>query len=246
MQSCDCCNRSQNAGYSRPRNLPRRMVPALGSDGEELQAEPQDCPRFDKLFWCRARQLRIACWQRSNAFANVKRRSGAFTRIAPAHRRKNRGNFLPRFFSVGHRTGRAARPLHPMSITGSVWPQYNALTRFLPLRSQDSVSQFSGPVSSASYRNSAVSGLFCDFQRRWIGSTLYPLCAPQAWAPASIFNPLEASLGLELDRGMGGAIANPHLPFFDRFTLRNLHLGRPVDIRVLGRQMLGGGYWRTG
>ena len=60
-------------------------------------------------------------------------------------------------------------------------------------------------------------------------STLYPVaCLPQAWASATPFTLLEASLGLEFDP------FNPRLPvFLDEVILRNLQLGQSsVDVRV--------------
>src|SRR5258708_23516052 len=79
--------------------------------------------------------------------------------------------------------------------------------------------------------------LFCGFQRqRGRGPTLYPVaCAPQAWASATPFTLLEASLGLEFDPGKGEIrLPNPRLPaFLDEVTLRNLRLdSASVDLRV--------------
>jgi glycogen debranching enzyme len=79
--------------------------------------------------------------------------------------------------------------------------------------------------------------LFCGFQRsRNRGPTLYPVaCAPQAWASATPFTLLEASLGLEFDvHGNEIRLHNPRLPaFLDEVALRNLQLGQSsVDLRV--------------
>jgi glycogen debranching enzyme len=72
-----------------------------------------------------------------------------------------------------------------------------------------------------------------------IGSTLYPVaCLPQAWASATPFTLLEASLGLEFDPFNGEIrLRNPRLPtFLDEVILRNLQLGQStVDVRVLRR-----------
>ena len=82
--------------------------------------------------------------------------------------------------------------------------------------------------------------LFCGFKRqRGYGSTLYPVaCLPQAWASATPFTLLEASLGLEFDPFNGEIrLRNPRLPaFLDEVILRNLQLGQStVDVRVLRR-----------
>ena len=79
--------------------------------------------------------------------------------------------------------------------------------------------------------------LFCGFPRqRGHGPTLYPVaCSPQAWASATPFTLLEASLGLEFDPFNGEIrLRNPRLPaFLDEVTLRNLQLGSSsVDLRV--------------
>ena len=78
--------------------------------------------------------------------------------------------------------------------------------------------------------------LFCGFQRRrGRGPTLYPVaCSPQAWASATPFSLIEASLGLEFDPEHGEMrLRNPRLPpFLDEMTLRNLRLGdASVDIK---------------
>ena len=79
--------------------------------------------------------------------------------------------------------------------------------------------------------------LFCGFQRHaGHGPTLYPVaCAPQAWASATPFALLQASLGLQFDPfGNEIRLSNPRLPaFLDEVMLRNLQLGSShVDLRV--------------
>jgi glycogen debranching enzyme len=61
---------------------------------------------------------------------------------------------------------------------------------------------------------------------------------PQAWASATPFTLLEASLGLEFDPFNGEIrLRNPRLPtFLDEVILRNLQLGQSTfDVRVLRR-----------
>jgi glycogen debranching enzyme len=79
--------------------------------------------------------------------------------------------------------------------------------------------------------------LFCGFQRgRGRGPTLYPVaCAPQAWASATPFTLLEASLGLQFDPARNEIrLHSPRLPsFLDWVVLRNLQLkGSSVDLKV--------------
>ncbi|MGH8429497.1 MAG: amylo-alpha-1,6-glucosidase, partial [Solimonas sp.] len=77
----------------------------------------------------------------------------------------------------------------------------------------------------------------CGFRRQPSrGPTLYPVaCSPQAWASATPFSLIEASLGLELDpHHREVRLRNPRLPpFLDEVTLRNLRLGgSSSDIRI--------------
>ena len=96
------------------------------------------------------------------------------------------------------------------------------------------------PVDHDWCRFGRLPELFCGFKRlRGYGSTLYPVaCLPQAWASATPFTLLEASLGLEFDPFNGEIrLRNPRLPaFLDEVVLRNLQLGQStVDVRVLRR-----------
>jgi glycogen debranching enzyme len=131
---------------------------------------------------------------------------------------------------------------NPMSYhNGSIWPHDNSLIALgfarygltLPVEQL-----FKGLFKAASYMDSRrLPELYCGFQRqRGRGPTLYPVaCSPQAWASATPFALLEASLGLEFDPGLGEIrLRNPRLPsFLEEVTLRNLRLGRAsVDLRV--------------
>ena len=88
---------------------------------------------------------------------------------------------------------------------GSVWPHDNALialglARYGLKRPVDQL--FKGLFDAATYMDlRRLPELFCGFQRqRNRGPTLYPVaCSPQAWASATPFSLIEASLGLELD-----------------------------------------------
>src|SRR5262249_3056388 len=66
--------------------------------------------------------------------------------------------------------------------------------------------------------------LFCGFQRsRGRGPTHYPVaCSPQAWASATPFTLIEASLGLQFDPAANEIrLRNPRLPpFLDELVLR--------------------------
>jgi glycogen debranching enzyme len=124
---------------------------------------------------------------------------------------------------------------------GSIWPHDNSLIAlgFARYGLTQSVEQlFKGLFKAATYMDSRrLPELYCGFQRqRGRGPTLYPVaCSPQAWASATPFTLLEASLGLEFDPGKGEIrLRNPRLPpFLDEVTLRNLRLdSSSVDLRV--------------
>jgi glycogen debranching enzyme len=97
---------------------------------------------------------------------------------------------------------------------------------------------FKGLFEAATYMDMRrLPELFCGFQRgRRRGPTLYPVaCAPQAWASATPFTLLEASLGLQFDPIANEIhLRNPRLPdFLDEVVLRNLRLrDASVDLKV--------------
>jgi glycogen debranching enzyme len=124
---------------------------------------------------------------------------------------------------------------------GSIWPHDNALialgfARYGLNRSVAPV--FKGLFEAATYMDlRRLPELFCGFQReRRRGPTLYPVaCAPQAWASATPFSLIQASLGLEFEPwGNEIRLRNPHLPsFLDEIILRNLRLGASsADLKV--------------
>ena len=124
---------------------------------------------------------------------------------------------------------------------GSVWPHDNALialglARYGHKRALETL--FAGLFSAATYMDQRrLPELFCGFPRqRGHGPTLYPVaCSPQAWASATPFTLLEASLGLEFDPlNTEIRLRNPSLPpFLDEVTLHDLRLGPArVDLRV--------------
>ena len=157
------------------------------------------------------------------------------------------GLLRPEFFSGwGIRTvAKAEARYNPMSYhNGSIWPHDNALIAlgFARYDRKQEIEQvFTGLFDAASYLDlRRLPELFCGFQRsRGRGPTLYPVaCSPQAWASATPFTLLEASLGLEFDIGAGEIrLRNPCLPaFLQEVVLRNLGLGRSnVDLRVSRR-----------
>lgn len=150
----------------------------------------------------------------------------------------------PRMFSGwGIRTiAKGEFRYNPMSYhNGSIWPHDNALIALGMARygAMDGVERvFKGLMDAATYMElRRLPELFCGFTRKQgRGPTLYPVaCAPQAWASATPFSLLEASLGLEFNPQQGEILLrNPRLPaFLEEVTIRDLPLGTGgVDFMV--------------
>ena len=157
----------------------------------------------------------------------------------------------PQFFSgwgirtVAHGEAR----YNPMSYhNGSIWPHDNALIAlgFARYGLKRAVAQvFKGLFDAATYMDlRRLPELFCGFQRqRGRGPTLYPVaCAPQAWASATPFSLIEASLGLEFDAATNEIRLRTRgcRRSSTRSSLRNLRLG---DVE---RRSQGSPPWRRG
>jgi glycogen debranching enzyme len=232
--------------------LAARCAKRLGriQDAQRLKAEADLlAERFDAAFWCPdlgtyALALdgkKQPCRVRSSNAGQV-----LFTGIARPERALEVGDGLlrPNFFSGwGIRTiANTEARYNPMSYhNGSIWPHDNALialglARYGLKRSVERV--FKGLFDAATYMEMRrLPELFCGFQRgRGRGPTLYPVaCSPQAWASATPFTLIEASLGLQFDPAANEIrLHNPSLPsFLDEVVLRNLHLkDSSVDLKV--------------
>jgi glycogen debranching enzyme len=154
------------------------------------------------------------------------------------------GLLQPQFFTGwGIRTiANTEARYNPMSYhNGSIWPHDNALialglARYGCKHLLDRM--FKGLFDAASYLEMRrLPELFCGFQRsRGRGPTLYPVaCSPQAWASATPFTLIEASLGLQFDpAGNEIRLRDPRLPpFLDELVLRRLSLNQSsVDLKV--------------
>ena len=205
--------------------------------------------RFEAAFWCPELETYALALDGAKAPCRVRTSNAGqvlFTGIAAADRARSVAKELlqPRFFSGwGIRTvAKDEVRFNPMSYhNGSIWPHDNALIALGLARYQckpavDTL--LGGLFNAATYMDqSRLPELFCGFQRqRGHGPTLYPVaCSPQAWASATPFTLLEASLGLEFDPFNGEIrLRNPRLPqFLDEVTLRDLQLSSSsVDLRV--------------
>jgi glycogen debranching enzyme len=215
-----------------------------------LEAEAERlAEQFDACFWCPELDTyamaldgeKRPCRVRSSNAGQV-----LFTGIARPERALKVADLLlrPQFFTGwGIRTiANTESRYNPMSYhNGSVWPHDNALIALGLARYglKSSVERlFSGLFDAATYMEmERLPELFCGFQRgRGRGPTLYPVaCAPQAWASATPFTLLEASLGLQFDPAANEIrLHNPRLPsFLEQVVLRNLQLKQAsVDLKV--------------
>lgn len=131
---------------------------------------------------------------------------------------------------------------NPMSYhNGSVWPHDNALIAMGLARYgyKGAVARvFEGLFAASAWTDMRrLPELFCGFpRRRGHGPTAYPVaCSPQAWAAATPFALLQASLGLTFDPWRRRIrFDRPRLPaFLDEVTLRGVRLGEAsVDLLI--------------
>lgn len=131
---------------------------------------------------------------------------------------------------------------NPMSYhNGSIWPHDNALialglARYGHKKAAQSI--FEGIFDSALYDDlRRLPELFCGFERRRRqGPTSYPVaCSPQAWAAATPFAMVAASIGCHIDpEAKALQLTRPVLPkFLDDLTIRNITIGDSrVDLRL--------------
>jgi glycogen debranching enzyme len=136
------------------------------------------------------------------------------------------------FSGWGVRTvARSAARYNPISYhNGSVWPHDNAIVALGFSRyglKSGVIRIFRGLFEAASYMDlRRLPELFCGFPwRRLTAPTLYPVaCAPQAWASATAFALVQASLGLSFEQnGEQIRLDRPALPdFLDELHLRGL------------------------
>jgi glycogen debranching enzyme len=234
------------------KHLAARCARRLGREqqAERLAAEADAlAERFDAAFWCPELGTYAMALDGDKEPCRVRTSNAGqvlFTGIARPERAAAVVDTLMRpqsFSGWGIRTvAKTEARYNPMSYhDGSVWPHDNALialglARYGLKRPLDRL--FKGLCDAAAYMEMRrLPELFCGFQRaRSRGPTLYPVaCSPQAWASATPFTLLEASLGLEFDPEANEIrLRNPRLPaFLDEVLLRNLQLKQSsVDLKL--------------
>ena len=234
------------------KRMAARCARDLGRDSLAQKLDEQAmrlAERFEAAFWCPQIDTYAIALDGDKKPCEVRTSNAGqvlFTGIAAPDRatRVAAGLLQPNFFSGwGIRTVAAGEARYnPMSYhNGSIWPHDNALIALGLARygeKQAIANLFTGLFMTGTYMDlRRLPELFCGFRRQHgHGPTLYPVaCAPQAWASATPFTLLEASLGLEFDPFKGEIrLCNPILPpFLDEVMLRHLQLGTAsVDLRV--------------
>ena len=234
------------------KRVAARCARRLGraEQARKLDAEADSlAARFEAAFWCPELQTYALALDGAKQSCRVRTSNAGqvlFTGIAQPDRaiQVARGLLDNNFFSGwGIRTvARGEARFNPMSYhNGSIWPHDNAIIALGLARYGQThlVKQlFQGVFEATAYMDlRRLPELFCGFPRqRGHGPTLYPVaCSPQAWASATPFTLLEASLGLEFDLpSQEIRLRNPMLPaFMDEVLLRNLRLGAAsADITV--------------
>jgi len=237
--------------YAAKRTAARCAL-RLGLDDEARKLEAEAgrlAARFESAFWCPDIETYALALDGAKKPCRVRTSNAGqvlFTGIATADRAAlvAKGLLQTSFFSGwGIRTvARGEARYNPMSYhNGSIWPHDNALIALGLARyehKQAVETLFDGLFNTATYMDQRrLPELFCGFPRQHgQGPTLYPVaCSPQAWASATPFTLLEASLGLQFDPFKGEIrLCNPRLPkFLDEVILRELRLGTSsVDLRV--------------
>ncbi len=205
--------------------------------------------QFDARFWCPQIGMYALALDGKKEQCRVRSSNAGqvlFTGIAKKEKAAQVADLLlrnPFFSGWGIRTIASTEARYnPMSYhNGSVWPHDNALIALglARCRRYDLLARlFAGLFDAAAYMDMhRLPELFCGFRRgRARGPTLYPVaCAPQAWASATPFTLIEASLGLQFDPNANEIrLHNPSLPsFLDELVLHDLQLNDgSIDIKV--------------
>jgi glycogen debranching enzyme len=241
--------------YAAKRAIARYARRAhMDEEARRLEADAEHLAmHFEAAFWCPELETYALALDGDKQPCRVRTSNAGqvlFTGIARPDRAAKvaAGLMGPRFFSGwGIRTvAKGEARYNPMSYhNGSIWPHDNALIALGLARYglKGSVEHlFKGLFDAATYMElRRLPELFCGFQRqRSRGPTLYPVaCSPQAWASATPFSLIEATLGLAFDpRRREICLLDPRLPsFLDEVTLRNLQLGgSSVDVKVRRHQ----------
>jgi glycogen debranching enzyme len=210
-------------------------VDALVAKAEKLQQH------FEDAFWCEDLGTYALALDGKKHPCRVRTSNAAhamFTGImAPERARRVARDMMRPSFNSGWGVRTVATTearYNPMSYhNGSIWPHDNAIIASGLVRyglSEGIAPIFNGMMQAAAYMDQRrLPELFCGFpRRRSRGPTLYPVaCSPQAWASGSVFQLLQAILGLEYNLSARAIrLRNPAVPMSaGQITVRNMRLG---------------------
>jgi glycogen debranching enzyme len=217
------------------------LAQALGEAGTAAALSRQAAAlreKFEAAFWCEElSSYALALDGAKNPCRVVASNAGQalFSGIASpehAHRVADTLLGMASFSGWGVRTvAVSAARYNPMSYhNGSVWPHDNALIALGLARyglKREVLRIFSGLFDAAGNMElRRLPELFCGFPWRKLNApTLYPVaCIPQAWASATVFALIQASLGLRFDHTVDEIrFDRPMLPdFLDELHMRGL------------------------
>ena len=205
--------------------------------------------RFEAAFWCEELGTYALALDGAKRPCRVRTSNAGhalFAGIAAPERARRVAATLmsPDSFSGwGIRTvARGEARYNPMSYhNGSIWPHDNGMIALGLARyglKEEAAQICRALFEVATYQElRRLPELFCGFtRRRHRGPTAYPVaCSPQAWAAATPFATLAASLGLDLDwKGNAVRFSDPILPsFLGEVVIRRLRLGASdLDLRL--------------
>lgn len=197
--------------------------------------------KFNEIFWCEdLSTFAVALDGAKRPCRVVASNAGhaLYTRIASD---EYASRVVARLMSEDMFSGWGVRTLsakearyNPMSYhNGSVWPHDNGILAagFAKYGFKDEVNLILTGLFDASlyFGMERLPELFCGFPKRdGEGPTHYPAaCAPQAWAAASVFVLLQASLGLSINATSSEVnFVSPLLPtYLDQVYIKNLKVG---------------------
>jgi glycogen debranching enzyme len=229
-----------------------KLAAALGHDARASQLEREAevlREKFENAFWCEELSSYALALDGAKQPCRVVASNAGhalLTGIAAPDRARHVADTLlgiSCFSGWGVRTvAVSAARYNPMSYhNGSVWPHDNALIALGLARygfKSEALKIFRGMFDAAGYMElRRLPELFCGFPWRQLNApTLYPVaCNPQAWAAASVFALVQASLGLSFADGADQIrFDRPMLPrFLDELQLRGLQTrGGSVDLAL--------------
>jgi glycogen debranching enzyme len=224
-----------------------RIAAALGAGagaGALTVAAEELREQFEQAFWCE----RLGCYalaldgaKRPCEVLSSNAGHALLTGLAEPARAKRVANALlgPQGYAGwGVRTlGAGEARYNPMSYhNGTIWPHDNAILALGLARyglQDEALAIFTGLAEAAAhFERQRLPELFCGFQRRArSGPVDYPVaCSPQAWAAATPYALVQASLGLSVSPLRGEIrFVRPCLPaWLDGLEIHDLAVGEAV------------------